>query len=102
MSDDLAIILTAGLLATSCGLLGPYLILRRQVLLSDAVSHAVLPGIVLVFILFGSRAPLAVIAGAGLFAILCVLGIELIRNTGLVHADAAIGLVFPALFALGV
>jgi manganese/zinc/iron transport system permease protein len=102
VSDDLAIVLTAGLLATSCGLLGPFLILRRQVLLSDAVSHAVLPGIVLVFILFGSRAPLAVIAGAGLFAIFCVLGIELLRNTGLVRADAAIGLVFPALFALGV
>ncbi|HTU15018.1 MAG TPA: metal ABC transporter permease [Solirubrobacterales bacterium] len=102
MSDDLAIILTAGLLATACGLLGPFLILRRQVLLSDAVSHAVLPGIVLVFLLFGSRAPLAVIVGAGIFAIICVLGIEMLRNTGLVHADAAIGLVFPALFAIGV
>lgn len=102
MSDDLAIILTAGLLATACGLLGPFLILRRQVLLSDAVSHAVLPGIVLVFILFGSRAPLAVILGAGVFAVICVLGIEMLRNTGLVHADAAIGLVFPALFAIGV
>lgn len=102
MSDDLAIILTAGLLATACGLVGPFLILRRQVLLSDAVSHAVLPGIVLVFILFGSRAPLPVILGAGLFAVICVLGIEALRETGLVHADAAIGLVFPALFALGV
>lgn len=102
MSDDLAIILTAGLLATACGLLGPFLILKRQVLLSDAVAHAVLPGIVLVFLLFGSRAPLPVILGAGLFAVICVIGIELLRNTGLVHADAAIGLVFPALFALGV
>jgi manganese/zinc/iron transport system permease protein len=102
MSDDLAIILTAGLLATSCGLLGPFLVLRRQVLLSDAVAHAVLPGIVLVFILFGSRAPLAVIVGAGLFAVICVIGIEMLRTTGLVHADAAIALVFPALFATGV
>ena len=102
MGDDLAIILTAGLLATSCGLLGPFLVLRRQVLLSDAVAHAVLPGIVLVFILFGSRAPLAVIVGAGLFAVICVIGIEMLRNTGLVHADAAIALVFPALFAIGV
>lgn len=102
MSDDLAIVLTAGLLATACGLLGPYLVLRRQVLLSDAVSHAVLPGIVLVFLLFGSRAPLAVIVGAALFAVICVLGIEALRGTGLVHSDAAIGLVFPLLFALGV
>lgn len=102
MSDDLAIILTAGLLGTATGLLGPCLILRRQVLLSDAVSHAVLPGIVIVFLLFGSRAPLPVILGAAVFAVICVLGIEAIRNTGLVHSDAAIGLVFPTLFALGV
>jgi manganese/zinc/iron transport system permease protein len=102
VSDDLAIILTAALLGTSCGLLGPFLVLRRQVLLSDAVAHAVLPGIVLVYLLFGSKAPLAVILGAGLFAVICVLGIEWIRATGLVRADAAIGLVFPTLFALGV
>jgi manganese/zinc/iron transport system permease protein len=102
MSDDLAIILTAALLGTSCGLLGPFLVLRRQVLLSDAVAHAVLPGIVLVYLLFGSRAPLPVILGAGLFAVICVVGIEWIRATGLVKADAAIGLVFPTLFASGV
>jgi manganese/zinc/iron transport system permease protein len=102
VSDDLAIILTAGLLGTSCGLLGPFLILRRQVLLSDAVAHAVLPGIVLVYLLFGSKAPLPVILGAGLFAVICVIAIEGIRSTGLVRADAAIGLVFPTLFALGV
>ena len=102
MSDDLAIILTAGLLATSCGLLGPFLVLRRQVLLSDAVAHAVLPGIVMVYLLTGSRAPLPVILGAGLFAVICVIGIEQIRATGLVRADAAIGLVFPVLFAVGV
>lgn len=102
MSDDLAIILTAGLLATAAGLLGPFLVLRRQVLLSDAVSHAVLPGIVLVFLLLGSRAPLPVIIGAAVFAVICVLGIEALRSTGLVHSDAAIGLVFPTLFAIGV
>jgi manganese/zinc/iron transport system permease protein len=102
VSDDLAIILTAVLVGTSCGLLGPFLVLRRQVLLSDAVAHAVLPGIVLVYLLFGSRAPLLVILGAGLFAVICVIAIEQIRATGLVKADAAIGLVFPTLFALGV
>ncbi len=102
MSDDLSIVLTAGLVATACGLLGPYLVLRRQALLSDAVSHAVLPGIVIVFLLFGSRAPLPVIAGAAVFAVICVLAIEALRGTGLVKADAAIALVFPLLFAVGV
>ncbi|MGD9572332.1 MAG: metal ABC transporter permease [Thermoleophilia bacterium] len=102
MSDALAIILTAGLTATACCLLGPFLVLRRVALMGDAVSHAVLPGIVLAFLIFHTRAPLVVVIGAALFAIVCVLGIEALRSTGLVASDAAIGLVFPALFALGV
>ena len=102
MSDDLVIILTAGLVATACGLLGPFLVLRRVALMGDAVSHAVLPGIVGVFLLTGSRAPLAVIVGAAVFAIICVLAIDALGATGLVRNDAAIALVFPALFALGV
>lgn len=102
MSDELTIVLTAGLVATAAGLLGPFLVLRRVALMSDAVSHAVLPGIVVVFLLFGTRAPLPVIAGATAFAVLCVLAIDALRSTGLVASDAAIALVFPALFALGV
>jgi manganese/zinc/iron transport system permease protein len=77
-------------------------VLRRVALMGDAVSHAVLPGIVAVFLVAQTRAPLAVIVGAAAFAVVCVLAIEALRNTGLVKADAAIGLVFPALFALGV
>src|SRR5918998_4374323 len=102
MSADLQIVLTAGLVATACGLLGPFLVLRRVALMGDAVSHAVLPGIVATFLLLGTRAPLPVIVGAAVFAVLCVLAIEALRSTGLVQADAAIGLVFPALFSLGV
>jgi len=102
MSDDLTIVVTALLVATATGLLGPFLVLRRQALMSDAVSHAVLPGIVLVFVLFGTRAPLPVIAGAAVFAVVCVLAIDAFRASGLVRSDAAIGLVFPMLFALGV
>jgi manganese/zinc/iron transport system permease protein len=102
MSDSISIILTAGLVATATGLLGPFLVLRRVALMSDAVSHAVLPGIVVVFLLFHTRAPLAVIVGAAVFAIVCVLAIDALRATNLVKSDAAIALVFPALFALGV
>jgi manganese/zinc/iron transport system permease protein len=101
-ADDLTVIVTAGLVATACGLLGPFLVLRRQALMGDAVSHAVLPGIVATYLLFDTRAPLPVILGAGFFAVVCVLGIDALRATKLVAADAAIGLVFPALFALGV
>ncbi|ADB54156.1 metal ABC transporter permease [Conexibacter woesei] len=102
MSDDVTIILTAGLVATAAGLLGPFLVLRRVALMSDAVSHAVLPGIVAVYLLLGTRAPLPVIVGAGVFAVLCVLAIDALRSTRLVASDAAIALVFPALFAIGV
>lgn len=102
MSDDAIIMLTAGLVATACGLLGPFLVVRRQALMGDAVSHAVLPGIVAVFVLFGTRAPLPVILGAAAFAIVCVLLVDALRRSGLVRGDAAIALVFPALFALGV
>lgn len=102
MSDGLVIVLVAGLVGTACGLLGPFLVLRRIALLSDAVSHAVLPGIVAVWLLWQTRAPLPVVAGAAAFAVLCVLGIEALRSTGLVASDAAIALVFPALFSLGV
>ena len=102
MNADLQIIVTAGLVATACGLLGPFLILRRVALLGDAVSHAVLPGIVATFLIFETRAPVPVILGAALFAVICVLGIEALQATGLVRSDAAIGLVFPALFSLGV
>lgn len=102
MSDALVIVLTAGLTATACCLLGPFLVLRRVALMGDAISHAVLPGIVAAFLVFQTRAPLYVILGAAAFAVICVLGIEALRATGLVASDAAIGLVFPALFALGV
>jgi manganese/zinc/iron transport system permease protein len=102
MSDGLLIVLVAGLVATACGLLGPFLVLRRMALLSDAVSHAVLPGIVAVWLVAQTRAPLPVIAGAAVFAVLCVVAIDALRATGLVASDAAIALVFPALFSLGV
>jgi len=102
VSDGVLIVLVAGLVATACGLLGPFLVLRRMALLSDAVSHAVLPGIVAVWLVAQTRAPLPVVLGAAAFAVLCVLGIDALRSTGLVASDAAIALVFPALFSLGV
>lgn len=102
MSDDVTIIITAGLVATAAGLLGPFLVLRRIALMSDAVSHAVLPGIIVAFLIFQTRAPLPVILGAGVFAIICVLCVDALKATNLVKSDAAIALVFPALFALGV
>ncbi|TLW93700.1 metal ABC transporter permease [Saccharomonospora piscinae] len=100
--DDVLIVLVAGLLSTSCAVLGSFLLLRRQALLPDAVSHAVLPGIVLVFLLTGERASAATVLGATAFGVACVAGSEWLRRTGVVASDAALALVFPALFSLGV
>lgn len=102
MSSDVSILLTAGLVALSCGLLGPYLLLRRAAMLGDAVAHAVLPGIVLAFVLTGTRATLPMIAGATLVAIGCVVAVDALARTRRTRVDAALGIAYPALFALGV
>ncbi|OLT48731.1 zinc ABC transporter permease [Saccharomonospora sp. CUA-673] len=100
--DDVMIVVIAGLLSTSCAVLGGFLVLRGQALLPDAVSHAVLPGIVLIFLLTGDRASLWTVVGATAFGVLCVLGTDWLKRTGVVESDAALALVFPALFSLGI
>ena len=70
--------------------------------MSDAISHAILPGIVLAFFLTESlSSPLLILAAAGT-GVLTVLFVELLQRTKLVKEDAAIGLTFPALFSIGV
>lgn len=96
-------ILLTGVLATvSCALLGTFLVLRRMSLLGDALSHAVLPGIVIAFLLSGSRDVLPMFAGAAVFGVLATVLIETFHRRWRVQEDAAIGIVFTALFALGV
>ncbi|MDX9791603.1 MAG: metal ABC transporter permease [Candidatus Kapabacteria bacterium] len=96
------IILIASLTAAACAISGVFLILRRMALMSDAISHAVLPGIIVVFILLQDRTSPLLIIGAALSGLLLVYLIELIYKTNLVKEDAAIGLVFPAMFSIGV
>lgn len=103
MTVDLIIVATACLVSTAAALLGCFLLLRRMVLLSDAISHTVFPGIVLAFWLSGGeRATLVALAGAALAGLLTVMLVHWLTATGRVKNDAAIGLVFPALFSLGV
>lgn len=103
MNADLAIPLTAFLVASSSVLLGSFLLLRRLSLMADAISHSVLPGIVAAFWLSGgSRASLPSLLGAALAGLLTVVLVEGLTRSGRLRNDAAIGLVFPALFALGV
>ncbi len=102
MSPTLVILVVGALVAASCALVGAFLVLRQMALLGDAISHAVLPGIVLAFLLTGDRSTLPMVLGAGAFGVLTVLLVELFNRTRRLREDASIGVVFPALFAFGV
>jgi manganese transport system permease protein len=89
-------LLTTAIAAVVCAVLSCWLVLIGWSLMGDAVSHAVLPGVVLAYIV---GAPFAL--GALVFALLAVTLIGVVRNTSRVKEDAAIGIVFTSLFALG-
>ncbi|MDE2862085.1 MAG: metal ABC transporter permease, partial [Chloroflexota bacterium] len=96
-------VLTVALLAGwSCCLPGTWLVLRGSAMLVDAISHTVLLGIVLAFLLSGDLGSPLLRAGAALIGILTVVMVNLLARRPLVRTDAAIGLVFPVLFALAV
>ncbi len=100
--NDIYIILTASLVSISCALLGCYLILRRMAMVGDAISHAVLPGIVIAFLLSGSRDSVTMLVGAGLIGILTTFLIEFFHKKAKLQTDASIGVTFTWLFAVGV
>lgn len=92
----------AALVAVACALPGVFLVLRRMALMSDAISHAILPGIVLAFFVTKDLASPLLVLGAALSGLAMVSLAELLQRTGRVKEDAAIGLAFPALFSVGV
>jgi manganese/zinc/iron transport system permease protein len=107
MSDEfvqlsLVPLLIGTLSAVACALVGNFLVLRRQSLIGDAVSHVALPGIVGAFLVTGTVAAGPMLIGAAVAAIVAVLLIELVRRIGNVEPGAAMGVVFTTLFAGGV
>lgn len=102
ISLDLPAMLAGTLAALVCALLGSFLVLRRQALMGDAISHAVLPGIVLGFFVANSRHTLPIFLGAGASALITVLMINALRRIARVEAGAAMGVSFSIMFALGV
>ena len=96
------IIITASMIAISCGLLGVFMMLRKMSMTGDAISHAVLPGIVIGFFVSGSQRGLEVIIGAGILGILATLMIDWLRRKARVQLDASIGITFTLLFAIGI
>ncbi len=92
----------AVLTAAACALPGVFLVLRRLSLISDAISHAILLGIVLAFFVVEDLSSPLLVLGAALTGLATVVLVELLKRTQLVREDAAIGLVFPVLFSGGV
>ncbi len=94
--------LIAVVVAVSCALPGTFLVLRRMAMMSDAISHAILFGIVLAFFVVRDLSSPFLVVAAALTGVLTVSLVELLNRTGLVREDAAIGITFPALFSIGV
>lgn len=99
---DLPAMATALLVALSCALVGNFLVLTRQSLAGDALSHVVLPGLVLGFVATGTSATGPMLAGAGFSALLAIGLVELFRRVGRVEPATALGVVFTAFFAFGI
>lgn len=103
MTDVLpALLLVAVTCAVPCALLGNYLVLRRMSLLGDAISHAVLPGIAVGFLLTQQLSGWPVLVGAAGFGLLTSWAARWLTSTARLAEDVSLGVVFTSLFALGV
>ncbi len=103
MSDaQIEIQLIAGLAAMACAIPGVFLVLRKMAMISDAISHSILPGLVVGFFITQDLNSPWLILLAAVTGVLTVVLVEFIQKTRLVKEDTAIGLVFPALFSIGV
>lgn len=96
------IVLTGCLVGISGAVLGTFLILRGNAMLTDAISHSIVFGIIIVWLLTRQISGPVQLLGAALTGVLTVVLSEALARSRLVKMDAAIGLVFPALFAAGV
>ena len=102
MTDAAWIILTGSLVAACCCILGSFLILRKMSMVGDAISHSVLPGIVIAFFIAGRMQSVWMLVGAGILGVLTTFLIEFLHQKGRLQTDASIGVTFTWLFALGV
>ena len=99
---DLWIIMTASLVAASTALVGSFLVLRRQSMIGDAISHSVLLGLVLAFLITDSRSMLVMLTGAVMIGLVTAWLSEMLNQLGKLQVDASIGIVFTLFFSIGV
>ncbi len=98
---DTQIAVTAMLSAIACAIPGCFLVLRRMSMMGDAISHAVLPGLAVAFLVTHSRDSLTMFLGAAVVGVLTAVFVEAVHRYGHVEESAAMGVVFTTLFALG-
>ncbi len=101
MTPTTVILVTGMLCAAACALPGTFLVLRRMAMMTDAISHAILPGLVAGYVLANGPNLLTGALGATAAAILTVTLVEALQRTRWLDGGAAMGIVFPAMFALG-
>ena len=99
--NDLWIILTAMFVAINASLLGTFLVLRKMSMVGDAISHAVLPGIVMAYYFSGDKTSPLMLLGATLTGIVAAILIDFLSKRARIQGDASIGITYTLLFALG-
>lgn len=99
--NDVWIIATASLVAINCALLGTFLVLRKMSMVGDAISHAVLPGIVVAYYFSGDKTSVLLLLGATITGVLTAFLIELLSKKVRIQGDASIGITYTLLFAIG-
>lgn len=98
---DTWIVVIGALCAAACALPGCFLVLRKMSMMGDAISHAVLPGLAIAFLITGTRANVSMFIGAAIAGVLTALFTQWITRFGNVDRGAAMGIVFTTLFAIG-
>ena len=98
---DTWIVITGVLICLACALPGTFLMLNRQSMLGDGISHAVLPGLAIAFLMTGSRDILPMVLGAVIAGVLTAVLSQAVQRLGQVESGAALGVVFCGLFAVG-
>ncbi len=90
------------LVAVTCGVLGCFVVLRRMALIGDALSHAILPGVVITYMVTGDTQPVPLLIGAMIAGLLASVLINLVSRHSRTKEDSSIGIVFTAMFAAGI
>ena len=102
LATDIWTMVIASVVAMSCALLGCFLILRKMAMISDAISHAVLPGIVIAYVFNGELDYTIMLVGAIATGLITSILIEFLKEKVKIQADASIGITYTLLFAFGI